>query len=136
MFGAIFNCFNVYPVDGLMCKKPCLLYAHVISAMSFNDAGTIIHLSFMVIFLSMIVISFLNDQYVLTEYLDVHCQGCPFLFISLAVLQSGMSIYDYCIDGDTHTWYFFISILWLCLYNQSAMNSCGPGMYCIPMLYL
>ena len=72
----------------------------------------------------MIAISFLNDQYACSFFCtSVLGSGQPQsassdrmlitnvvpVPISSTLIQSGMSMHDYCIDGNAHAWYFFIS---------------------------
>ena len=59
---------------------------------------------------------------------------CSSSRVTALVMQSAMPMHDYCIDRDVYASYFFVSF-WLCLDSQFVINSCGPGMYSILMLY-
>ena len=106
----------------------------------------IIILSFRVI-ASITAITFLKDQYSCTSFRtftfiagqqwNTHFDNMPMCsssiiasHISFAIMHSGMfvltSIPAICLS---------FPILLLCLDSQSAMNSNGPGLYRIPMLY-
>ena len=59
------------------------------------------------------------------------------ILISSALMQSGMAIHNSIAlmimpIPDISSYPF---VLQLCLHSQSAMNSCGPGLYSILMLY-
>ena len=59
------------------------------------------------------------------------------ILISSALMESGICL---CLtllcSGNAHAQFFFISVcLIVILDSQSVVNSCGPGLYSICMLY-
>ena len=134
--GAIFDhlpyvSIHVDPTDGLMCQQSCHLCAHVIkcscfSALSCSASGIIFLMPFIAM-PSMIAVSSPNDQYCCSSFctsalvdgqpLRVISNSMPMclsssvsILIFSPVMQSDMSMHDYCIDVNTHAWNLFISI--------------------------
>ena len=122
------------------------------SALFCSDAGTIIPLSFMAI-KSMITFSSLTSmavalsalqllfmashvKHILTAFLHAHHLGLSASFLLLSC--SLASVYDSTAFMVTHTPGISSSLLvsWWCLYRYSAMNSCGPDLYRILMLWM
>ena len=123
------------------------------SALSCSDVGVIIILSLIAI-PSMSSILSLNNQYssislCTSALVDGHvwsigsanalrCSSSRVtILMSAAVMQSCMSIYDsialFVMQMPNISSSLFV--VWLCLESQIVMNSCGPDLYSILMLY-
>ena len=124
--------------SSLVFPIPTWFRCSCFSVLSCNDAGTIILLLFMAIPL-VIAISSLNDQYDCSSFCtSVFVDGqpqnafsdripkCPLFSVAnlifLAVMQSGMSMHDYCIDGYVHAWYSFVSVCLMIVSGQPNYN--------------
>ena len=132
---------------------PCSSYATVFSAWPCSST-CIIHVPFIAL-PSMSAISSLSEQnscrcFYNSAYIDGQPQGmsCNSMsmyslssianYILSALMQSGMSVHDLntllimYMPGISLS----LSVSWLCMESQSTMNSCGPGLHNLLILYL
>ena len=125
-----------------------LLRCSCFSALSYSSTGIIICQPFIAV-QSMIAISSPNDQFgYLSFCTSALVNGQPWsmssesmpmcLSPSVAILILPQMSCNPCMIllhlCNADVWDFLISMWWLCLDSQSAMNSCGPGLYNILML--
>ena len=116
-----------------------------------REQHTVILVPFMAI-LSMIMMSSLKDQYGCTSSTSASVDGQPCItytdsmpkcssarvasLVSSAVMQSGISVHDSTTFMVMHIPGISSSLSCGCAWiAKSTVNSCGPGLYRIPMLY-